>query len=228
MKDHFNKMNVVKKYLQYHFKNNPSAFNGDRSEIEMDILDRLKRATKITNLTFNDLLEKLDFSPNDKSLEKLESFLSELRAIFWINNFSFKQITPLKARKKRPNPDFQAYYQGKKVIIEVACITKTHEQQKDKKYKVYINWNEKFRQIIIDKANNKIRQLDSFNSKIKVLLFVINSEPIKSLNNKRDLADIIENVYQQLKWKHPYYLGVCTGMVDLDTGEINDFIYPEL
>ena len=80
------------------------------ASVRNSILERAKNACKITNLSYSDLLQRLDFKQNDLTIEALESFLAELRSIFWLQDFGFTNIIPLQAKKSSQQPDFIAKY----------------------------------------------------------------------------------------------------------------------
>jgi hypothetical protein len=203
------------------------------SRVKLDIISLLKETSKITELSIPDLLATIYFKPNSLNIEGLEAFLSELRAIIWLNNFGFSNIRPIKA-KKDPQPDFLADYQDKKSTIEVFCLTQTHEQRpeppyKDKSLNVYVNFDpefdsSKFGRDFISKAKDKKKQLDSLDKDmkidIKILLCVVNSQSMVSLNKKDDWDKHAEYLYNKLNWGNNYYIGILTGS--------GDTIYPKI
>ncbi len=77
-------------------------------KVRSRIIEMMNEACEITELSFSDLLQRLDFKPNNLSIEALESFLAELRSIFWLRDFGFVSIEPLQAMKKSIRPDFIA------------------------------------------------------------------------------------------------------------------------
>jgi len=195
------------------------------------IIKLMKKACFTTNLSEPDLLHKLDFQPNNLTNEMIEGFLAQLRAIFWLKRFGFSNIIPIEPTRRFPQPDFLANYKGKKSAIEVFCLTKTHEQQKDQTLNVYVNFSpqfkgSKFGRDFMSKALLKKRQLDSISAEIKVLLCVINSTPIIALNDKKDIKEMTKFLYDKLNWGKNYFIGVLTGWNSF--GVLDDTIYPKL
>ncbi|MBF0464449.1 MAG: hypothetical protein HQK94_05115 [Nitrospirae bacterium] len=143
------------------------------------IFKRMDEACEITGLSFPDLLQRLDFKPRDLTIEALEAFFAELRSIFWLKKFGFTTIAPQQA-KNNTQPDFRAKYGEKESVIEVFCLTKEHEQERDIVTGPYRDFDpefegSKFRRDFFTKAKIKKKQLDSINSEIKILLCAINS-----------------------------------------------------
>jgi hypothetical protein len=218
-----------KKYLDCVYCKYPDLFEGDYKKIKNDIIRHVAEACKITNLSRNDLLEGLDLDGRDLSKEKIESFLAELRAIFLLDNFKFNNILPLKQKKNQKNPDFEAEYIGKRVVVEVFCLTATHGQEKDRRLNCYINFNDRWQKAFIEKAEKKKDQLDVKNDvSMKILVCVINSRPVKALNGYDDFVNMLEIISRSLTWGKSYYLGICTGQVDLKSCKMNDCFYPSL
>ncbi len=200
-------------------------------KVRKGIIGRLEDACKITCLSSSDLLGSLDFKQKDVTIEALESFLAELRSIFWLRDFSFTEIVPLQAKKKLAQHDFNAKYGDKTCAIEVFCLTQKHGQQKNPALNVYINFSpgfsgSKFGRDFISMANKKKNQLDSSGASIKILLCVVNSAPMVALHTKRDWGLIMESLYEDLGWKGNYYLGLLVGVSV--NGLESDTIYPEL
>jgi hypothetical protein len=204
--------------------------NNDQRLVDPNVCEQITssliEASKITYLPIPDLLSALDFKPNDQTIEALESFLAELRSIFWLRNFGFKNIVPIQATIK-PQPDFTADYLGQHYAIEVFCLTETHEQQRDSSLGVYVNFDpefkgSKFGRDFISKARQKKVQLDSHNAKNKILLCVLNSQPIIRLNTADEINAHAKFLYDELNWGPNYYVGILTGSVG------SDVIYPIL
>jgi len=118
----------VKLYLQaVYLKTKDTRL--EHPNVEVVISEQLRDACIITSLGMNELLTALDFKPNDLTIEALESFLAELRSIFWLNMQGFVNIRPQQARKER-YPDFLAALNGKDSAIETFCLTQVHGQKK--------------------------------------------------------------------------------------------------
>jgi hypothetical protein len=217
----------VEDYLNNLFKKTSYNRLAD-NKVRTKIIGLIKKGSEITNLTVSDLLLKLDFKPNDLTIETLEGFLAELRSIFWLQSFKFTDIQPLSADKK-PAPDFIAKYKNNICAIEVFCLTQTHEQQKDSTLNCYVNFDpqfngSKFGRDFMSKAIDKKKQLDSNNAKMKILLCIINSNPIISLNTAEEIDKHAEFLYNQLNWGNNYYVGILTGAEV--NGKPSDIIYP--
>ena len=224
MKENYTKENFLT-YLEnlYKITNDNRLVN---QKTRTDIIELVENGCKITNLPVSDLLLKLDFKPKDLTIEALEAFLAELRSIFWLRNFGFTAIQPLQAKKKLICPDFTAKYKDKTCAIETFCLTQAHGQQKDLLLGVYKNSDpqfegSKFGRDFMSKAENKKKQLDSCNVKIKVLLCVINSESVSFLNTSQKIQNHAKFLYDQLNWGDDYYAGLITINGD-------DAIYPKI
>jgi len=216
---------LIMRYLDDVYKKTSDNRLIDES-VRRDILKRVKDACEITNLSYSDLLQRLDLKPNSLSIEALESFLAELRSIFWLRDFSFMNIEPLQAKKKSVLPDFTARYGDKTCAVEVFCITQSHEQKRDSKFGVYVNFDpqfngSKFGRDFISVANNKKKQLDALVADMKILLCVVNSSPMVALNTKNDFDKHAKFLYEKLGWGNGYYVGILAG------GD-SDTIYPKL
>ena len=201
------------------------------SKIRERIRKPLDNACKITGLPIKDLLTGLDLKPNDQTIEALESFLAELRSIFWLRDFGFTNIFPLKASRKNVQPDFIAEYKGDTCAIEVFCLTQKYEQGKDASLNVYVNFDpnfsgSKFGRDFMSKAKEKKIQLDSSNANIKILLCVVNSDPVINLNTADEMKAHAKFLYDTLNWKAGYYIGILTGVKV--NGQLSDTIYPLL
>lgn len=208
--------------------------SADQRLVDPKVREKIKglldEASKITNLSIPDLLSRLDFKPKDQTFEALESFLAELRSIFWLRDFGFTKIVPLKATTTA-QPDFTAEYSSQSCSVEVFCLTETHEQEKDQSLNVYVNFDpnfngSKFGRDFMSKALAKKKQLDSVDAKIKVLLCVINSNPIIRLNTAQEMQSHAELLHSQLNWGNNYFVGLLTGIEA--NGIKSDVIYPAL
>lgn len=215
---------LIRKYLKDTYKKIKDSRLINESIIE-NIETKITSTSKIVKLSPIDLLKKLDFQENNLTIEKIEAFLAELRAIFWLDNFGFTNITPLRAKKSK-NPDFEAIYESKKAVIEVCCITEKHEQQKDKSLNCYINTDNNFLSKYKNSASCKKSQLDSVKSDMKVFLCVVNSFPVSRLNVRKDFQRYLEQISTDLNWGNSYYFGVLTGLES--NGVSDDTIYPSL
>lgn len=199
-------------------------------KVRSKIIDLVRDGSGITNLIPSDLLPRLDFKPKDLTIEALESFLAELWSILWLRDFGFVNITPIEARKNT-QPDFTAKYRGKTCAVEVFCLTQVHEQQKDPSLNVYKNFDpnfegSKFGRDFMSKAPNKKMQLDSMKADMKILLCVVNSQPMIRLNTKTDFEEYTKLFYEKLAWGDGYYLGILTGVHA--NGIPSDIIFPKL
>lgn len=122
--------------------------------VEQDIFSKIKKACGIINCNTSDLLSGLDFKPNDLRTEALESFLAELRAIFWLRDFGFINIKPVQGNKQK-SPDFIAERNNKSYAIEVFCLTQKFEQKRDEKLNIFVGFNAKFVADFISKEGKK-------------------------------------------------------------------------
>ncbi len=188
-------------------------------EVKKNSLSLLYKACKITNLSVSDLLNKIDFNQNDLSIEALESLFAILRAPIWLQHFDFSEITPLKKKKKRRQPDFKAKYKERIAVTEVFCLTQKYGQPPcDQKQRVnyYENFDpqfegSKFGRDFKSKAPDKKKQLDSKSADIKVLLCVVNSDVMVSLNTNEEWNKHAKLLYEKLSWGNSYYIGIMAG-----------------
>ena len=72
----------------------------NKEKVISRIVSLLDEASQIVDLSLSDLLDGLDFQPNNYQVEKFEAFLAELRSIFWLSHFGFTEIAPLPKKKK--------------------------------------------------------------------------------------------------------------------------------
>lgn len=204
-------------------KTQDQRLNDER--VRSQILDKINKARQIVNLSFSDILKQLDFKPDNPTIEALESFLAELRSIFWLQDFGFMKIKPLQARKKSSQPDFTAKHGNKTCAIEVFCLTQAHEQQRDPTLNVYVNFDPQFNgsklgRDFMSVTDNKKKQLDAIVADIKILLCVINSSPVVALNTNDDMIRHAEFLCKKLGWGVGYYVGILAGG--------DSAIYPEI
>ncbi len=222
-------MNQIEALIREYLKNTHEKINDSRlidENIVKNIQSRIIKASKIVGLSLDDLIKNLDFQKNNTTIEKVEAFLAELRAIFWLNNLGFSQIKPLNGNSLHKNPDFEAIYKNKKAVIEVYCLTEKHEQKRDKTLNCYVNSGSNFLAKYKVSASNKKSQLDSIKSDIKIFLCVINSRPVSRLNTKNDLQNYLKQITTELSWGKSYYFGILTGLES--SGILDDTIYPLL
>lgn len=218
----------LKNYLENIYKKTKDEMLVEET-VRRRIIFLLNKASVITNLSTSDLLSRLVKS-NDQTIEALESFLAELRSIVWLDDFGITKIVPLQAGKNR-QPDFTAEYSGQKCAVEVFCLTQAHEQQKNSTLNVYVNFDpncngSKFGRDFMSKAAQKKAQLDSIDAKIKILLCVINSQPVICLNTKDEIHSHAKLLYDKLQWGQGYHIGLLTGVKV--NGKASNTIYPNL
>ena len=202
-------------------KTSDSRFNSKKSQDE--VYRCLKAAVNITGFEEIHLLKRLDFDPNDHTIERAEAFLAELRAIFWLRNFGFTNIEPLQEQKKGKSPDLFAKYNKKDCVIEVFCLTQIHEQTRDDELGVFVNFNfeapkPKVNRDFYTKAKCKKKQLDSTTADLKILLCVINSNPVSALSTYDEMQEGVKMLWETLGWGNGYYIGLLNGT--------DDCIYP--
>ncbi|MDP3769806.1 MAG: hypothetical protein U1A25_02040 [Candidatus Sungbacteria bacterium] len=219
----FTKKDVLMYLDKIYKKTQDQRLNDEK--VRSQILSKINEACQITNLSFSNILQRLDFKPNDLTIEALESFLAELRSIFWLQDFGFTNIVPLQAKKNSQQPDFTAKHQDKTCAVEVFCLTQAHEQQRDSALNVYVNFDpqfegSKFGRDFMSKAGQKKTQLDFSNADIRVLLCVINSSPAVALNAEADMNKHAKFLREKLGWGVGYYIGVLAGE--------DSAIYPKL
>ena len=167
----------------------------NKEKVISRIVSLLDEASQIVDLSLSDLLDGLDFQPNNYQVEKFEAFLAELRSIFWLSHFGFTEIAPLPKKKKSKNPDFKAKINNKNVVVEVFCLTKKHQQKRDSRLGVFINSYEKLEKSFAANIQKvKKGQISSIDSEVKLLICVVNSDPISRLNTKEDFISILTKV----------------------------------
>lgn len=202
---------------------------GSLEEVVSDIIKKCERAMTLLDLSFSELLAGLDYQQNNYQVDRLEALLAELRSIFWLDLFGFSEIELLTKKKKVRNPDFSARYHGRSAAIEVFCLTQTHQQAKDPQLGVWVNFSDKLEKAFSENINNRKKsQLSSYKSELKVMLCVVNSEPIKYLNRQEDFISLLKSLHDRHNMQNSYKLGVVTGLVNLATGKTDDCIYPPI
>lgn len=222
-------MQDLEKYLDNIYNKSKDKRLSD-TKVRRKIIKLVEKASDVTNLSVPDLLSRLDLKLNDQTIEALESFFAELRSIFWLDDFGFDEIIPLQARNI-PQPDFIAKYNNKTCAIEVFCLTEKHGQQKNLTLNAYVNFDpnfngSKFGRDFMSKAQEKKKQLDANNAQVKILLCVVNSQPVVGLNTAEEMGSHAKFLYENLKWGQGYFVGILTGVVV--NGKSSDTIYPKL
>ena len=222
-------MQDIENYLDNIYEKSKDKRLSDTT-VRRKIIELVEKASGVTNFSVPDLLSRLDLKLNDQTIEALESFLAELRSIFWLNDFGFTEIIPLQAGKIS-QPDFTAKFKNKTCAIEVFCLTKKHEQQKDPALNAYVNFDpnfnrSKFGRDFMSKAQEKKKQLDANDAQIKILLCVLNSQPVVSLNTAEEMSSHAKLLYENLGWEQGYFVGILTG-VEVN-GKSSNTIYPRL
>jgi len=218
-----------------HIDNNGTLKMMKDSYFEMGGKEKIKQmledACEITKVDIDSLIRNLDFKPNNLTIEAVEAFLSELRSIFWLRDFGFTDIQPLRAKRNSTQLDFIAKYKNNECAIEVFCLTSVHGQQRDSAFGVYTNVDpqfngSKFGRDFMSKATDKKKQLDSSDAKVKILLCIVNSQPVISLNTAKEMNVHAKFLYDNLAWGRGYFVGILTGANV--NGMSSDTIYPKL
>lgn len=192
------------------------------------ILNLFEKVKNITNLSSEQILQGIDFDPNDKKREKLESLLSELRAVAFLHNEGFNNIILQPKRDKQKNFDISAVFNDKIFAIEVACLTEEHSRKKESGINAYKIDDSKFIRDLSEKAKIKKLQLDVVNDDcVKMLIFVINRAPELPLYNYDDYKRVLQVLNTNLGWGNGYYLGLINGSEDLVYPKIS-LIAPEI
>ena len=222
-------MRDIENYLDNIYKKSKDE-RLSNTTVRRKIIELVEKASNVTNFSVPDLLSYLDLKLNDQTIEALESFLAELRSIFWLNDFGFTKIIPLQA-KNISQPDFTAEFNNKTCAIEVFCLTEKHEQQKDSMLNAYVNFDpnfsgSKFGRDFMSKAQEKKKQLDTNNAQMKILLCVLNSQPVVRLNTTEEMSSHAKFLYENLGWGQGYFVGILTG-VEVN-GKSSNTIYPIL
>jgi len=204
--------------------NFPQLVKIEERKLIFSLLDNVK---KITGQSKEDILIAVDFNDKDKTTQKLESILTELRTVVFLKDFCFTEIKILKSKKKTPCPDISAKFHYKKFVIEVKCLTKFHSREKDI-YNVYSIKNNKFIKTLLSIFEKAEKQFKQFQNSNKLLVFVLNRSPELELYTKEDLENILNNLFDKLKDKNlkGMYFGVCTGSEV--NGELCNLISPKI
>lgn len=185
------------------------------------ILQLLKNAGHACDLDVEDLLSGVDFDPNNPTEQKLESIISELRAIVFLNEVGFKDIRPLARCAERKKADLCAQFKDQKFAIEAACLTSVHSREKMNGMDAYSLDREKFITTLRSIAEGKKSQIDADTSvQGKLVIFVINRSPERELYSREDYSAILASLSTYLDWGSGYFFAVVTGLEDL--------IYPDL
>ena len=88
---------------------------------------------------------------------------------------------------------------------------------KDHSLNVYKNFDPQFNgsklgRDFASKAKNKKEQLDSSSADMKILLCVVNSQPMIALNTKEEWDGHARLLCENLSWGSGYYVGILTGV----------------
>lgn len=100
----------------------PKAFVFQGEVVVRRKIDYLfKHCSAITQLTPDDLLDKLDFQKdNIKEEEWFSALFAVMRTIMWLHEpLGFEKITPLRKKRKKPEADLKATRHGVTYAIEV-------------------------------------------------------------------------------------------------------------
>jgi len=187
-------------------------------------LEMFKGAEEITGLAFDDILDGIDFKPNDYKKESLEAFLAELRVIFFLNNIDGKEIIPIASNNKDKSPDFSFSINKAKFIAEVFCATAEKSESKDEHVGAYILPYGKFVEYYCYIAEKKKEQLDAITDVKKFLICVLNDFPYSRLYCRKDYENFLKEIVEKLNWGSDYYFSIVTGLKS--NGEDDDIIYP--
>ncbi len=219
---------MIKDFTKEDIKNYLKKFEKSTdNSIQVQILEFFDKASCITKLSFSDLVKSLDFAPNDDKIEKLESFLAELRSIFFLNNFGFSNIEPISAGQTK-QPDFAAYYKNKSSTIEIFSFTEIGSEIPDLPNNTYLLNDRKLISCFVCKAMSKKAQLDAICSENKQLICVINDLPYSNLFSRNEYEQFLKEISKILNWGDNYYFGILTGKTDAFTDLSDDIIYPNL
>ena len=202
----------------------PALLGPHGTSILQDIDVRFSRASRILNLSPAQIAKELDLDSNNITGNRMDSFIAELRALFWLDTLGLKNIRPLRATSKRQG-DFVGEYRSIRYAVEVFYSPEDfyrwpdHESRRKDLIRYYI-----------DRAAEKRSQVDSSieNEKCKkgVLVLVLDSNPAKALIGRQGYLDVLKRVYHELSWGPDYHYGIITGMV---SGEgLDDVLYPDL
>lgn len=197
-----------------------------RDKEKAAILDLIQNVKGVTQQSIEEILEGVDFRSQEKSIEKLEAILAELRTVIFLNNSNFVDIKLYSGKKKRKNPDISARWKSQQFTTEVACLTKKNSRDKIPGLDIYSIDDKKLLNTLESIAKNKKEQLDITKDEKKLLTFVVNRSPDLELHTLEDYKDILKNLVEKLKWGAIYHFAIVTG------SEINgrqcDLIYPNL
>lgn len=185
------------------------------------ILKLLENAGHICNLDIESLLVGVDFDKSNLTEQKLESIISEIRAIAFLNDIGFKKIQPQARRSKQKRADLCAQYKDQRCVIEVACLTSVNSREKMKGIDAYCLDQAKFFTTLRTIAEDKKEQIDiDTSAQIRLLVFVINRSPERELYSLKDYSTVLVSFSTNLNWGSGYFFAVVTGSEDL--------IYPNL
>lgn len=183
-----------------------------------DLNQRFQKACKVTCRNLNQLTKDLDFSPNDTAKGRIDSFLAEVRALFYLSEQKFSDIQPLSRKRKGKQCDFIAKMGSRTFAVEV------------------FHWPEwsgepELDNLVHDLCNrfgNKKSQLDISLNPHKCeygLLICVLDRFAKNIKTSRNrFEDALCKVTHYLKWGNQYRFAIVTGYVT--NGIPEDTVYP--
>lgn len=203
-----NQVTTYKDFVEYVTKlGKGDCFGGDKG---IDSL--LNKVSSVTAQSIDNIIICSDFKGQELSIEKLESIISELRAVVFLHNNNFLNIKLLKRFKNKPRVDIYAEKLDKNFNIEVTCLTAEHSREKNGLY--YILDDDKFLREFTSRIKSKISQLNNGVNNKKMLIFVMNRYPEKALTDEKKYREFFKKAYDQSELNNNYYLGLVTGNVD--------------
>jgi len=181
-----------------------------------------KRASNVTGLTPDNLLNATGFHPKDLNPQRIDSAFAEIRAISFLANEGFQDIQPLYGRNHK-EADFVARHGAYLFAIEVAdsVFDATKRVTPDD----LVNW-------AIGRAQNdkKLQQIERTKKSYKcnkgVFLFAVDTESPTIWLTRPDFLEVVKRVWRELGSGCDLHIGCFTGRVTL--GNIpDDVMFPE-
>jgi len=214
---------MKKIFTENDFRSYIKDFSYGNQETEAAVL-LLRRTAEIIKDDIHTVLEGVDFEPKDMKEEKLESIISEMRTICFLNGKGFDTIKLIPSKNK-PAPDISAKRNGENFFIEVKCLTNIHSRKKEDGLLCHSFDDEKFFRTLDGLVGNNIEQLKGYREieieTKKVFALVLNRSPELQCYSSGEYRVLIEGLYQKHK-EHVTHVIFITGY------EKEDFVCPDI
>ncbi|NTV22578.1 MAG: hypothetical protein HGB03_03395 [Candidatus Yonathbacteria bacterium] len=205
-------------YTENDFRTYIKNFSCEKEEVE-GCMKLLNNVVSIINDDISIVLRGVDFNPKDKKKEKLESILSEMRTVCFLNNKGFQEIKFISAKKNQKEVDISAKIKEKEFFIEVKCLTEEYSRPKEHYVDAYLFDDKKFFRTLDTLVCKNLEQLLQYEKEKRIFTFVFNRAPELQCCNKEYYMLSVKKLYEKYKEDVVHFMFI-TGYRE------EDFIYP--